>query len=148
MAQPSLRATLLLLALAVACVGPSRTDDDYLEKAANTAEATRSAVQTARLVGEAASDGRASGPYSALVLSEAEDDAASVARSFSVVQPPSDQAEQLREELTTLLDEVQAVLSELRIAARQGETTEVGRLAGDLPRLAEQLERFMALTPT
>ncbi len=134
--------SLAVLILAGACVGPSRSDGDYRQKVANAAEATRSAVETARLVTRAAAEGKAPGRYSSLVLSEAEVDASSIAESFKRVQPPSRRIQHLREELSSVLDSSTSSLAALRIAAYQGDGERLSELAADLPRLSSKLARF------
>ena len=142
-------AGLVLLLAAAGCVGPSRTSADYREKAANAAEAMRSSVQTARLTVAANRGDKATARYTSLVLSEAEDDASSVATSFEVVQPPDlDASLDLRERVTSVFDEVTTVLGGLRIAARAGRHDELPRLAEPLPALARRLSVLMELAPT
>ncbi|MER7407890.1 hypothetical protein ABT373_36840 [Streptomyces sp. NPDC000070] len=141
----------LVLGLLVAlcgCVGPSWSDTDYEEKVANTAEAARSAVQTARLVVEAAEDGKAPGPYTARALSDAETALTSIATHIGAVQPPTTHATALRSRVTSLLTECRTALAELRIAARDGRFDELARLAEPLPRLASRLKRLEELRPT
>lgn len=145
------RVTTLLIAVATflaACTGPSRSTSDYREKAANSAQAMRSAVQTVRLVAEAALDGRAPSRYTALVVSEAEHDGDSIASAFSSVQPPSRDADTLRARTTQLLDDSVATLAELRIAVRRHDSARIGALSADLVRLSERLERLSRITST
>src|ERR1044071_5662540 len=61
---------------ATACVGPARTFDDYRLKATSTAETTRSAIGTAHLAIDVARRDRAFSPYIAVLVGEAEEDAA------------------------------------------------------------------------
>jgi hypothetical protein len=125
------RVTTLLVAVATmvaACVGPSRSTGDYREKAANSAEAMCSAVQTARLVANAELDGNAPSRYAALVLSEAEVDADSIASSFASLQPPSRQSDDLRARTTKLLDKSATTLADLRIAVRRGDESGIARV--------------------
>ncbi|WP_461088060.1 hypothetical protein [Streptomyces deserti] len=124
---------LSLLVALCACVGPSWSDTDYEEKVANTAEAARSAVQTARLVVEAAEEGKAPGPYTARALSDAETAVTSIATHIGAVQPPTTHANALRSRVTSLLTECRTALAELRIAARDGRFDELARLAEPLP---------------
>ncbi|MDG9715614.1 hypothetical protein [Streptomyces sp. DH24] len=137
----------LVVALS-ACVGPSRSETDYQEKVANTAEAARSAVQTARLVVDAAEEGRALGPYTARALSDAETALDSVATHIGSVQPPTTHSTALRSRVTSVLEDCRAALADLRIAARAGRFGELGRLAEPLPRLAARLQRLEGLRPT
>lgn len=139
--------SIVLVVLATACVGPSFTVQDYWQKAANAAEAMRSAVETARLVTGAAAEGKTPGRYASLALSEAEMDAGSISESFKVVQPPSQRVQQLREELSAVLDASTSALASLRITAYRGDHRRLAELAADLPRLSSELARFEHLVP-
>lgn len=135
----------LVLSLLVAlcgCVGPSWSETDYEEKVANTAEAARSAVQTARLVVEAAEGGKAPGPYTARALSDAETALTSIATHIGSVQPPTMRATALRSRVTSLLTECRTALADLRIAVRDGRFDDLARLAEPLPRLGSRLKRL------
>ncbi|GAA4896274.1 hypothetical protein ACFPM3_15900 [Streptomyces coeruleoprunus] len=138
----------LMLMLVAGCVGSSRTDTDYREKAANTAEAVRSSIETARLVVGAAGRGKSPGAYTSRTLSQLESAVGSVATQFGSVQPPTRDAARLREEITALLDRCRGVLGELRISARQGRLADLPRLAEPLPRLSARLRRFQELVVT
>ncbi|MFE9646734.1 hypothetical protein ACFYO0_21980 [Streptomyces sp. NPDC006365] len=137
----------LFMALS-ACVGPSWSETDYQEKVANTAEAARSAVQTARLVVQAAEEGKAPRPYTARALSDAETALDSVATHIGAVQPPTAGSTALRSKVTSLLTDCRTALADLRIAAREGRYGELARLAEPLPRLAARLKRLEELRPT
>lgn len=113
-------AAVALVLSTTACVGPSRTDADYRAKVANTAEAARASVETVRLTVEQSARGRAPSRYVGLALSEAQTDVSSIRNGFGSIQPPSSRSEQLRSEVTSLLDETSTVLASLRIAARAG----------------------------
>ena len=131
------------------CVGPSRTLGDYEEKAANTAEAMISVVETARLVTGEALEKRVQSRYVSLVLSESEKDGASIATAFESVQPPGgEDADQLREELTGVLADATDVLERLRIAAYRDDREALADAAGALPSLRARLKPFMELTAT
>ncbi|MEU1572389.1 hypothetical protein ABZ519_14735 [Streptomyces collinus] len=138
---------LLLSVVLSACVGPSWSVPDYEEKVANTAEAARSAVETARLIVEAADAGKAPGPYTARALSDAETALNSIATHIGAVQPPTTHATALRSRVTSLLTECRTALAELRIAARDRRFDELARLAEPLPRLAARLELLEGLRP-
>lgn len=134
--------------LGSACVGPSRTDADYVEKAANTAEAARSAVVTTLLVVDASSEGKAPARYVSLTISEAEEDVSSIASSFQIVQPPSQKAAVLRDEVTSALGDATTALANLRIAARAGRLTDLPRLAEPLAEVSAVLEEMSRRTTT
>ena len=150
-ARRAARLTCLVLTLFMAmsaCVGPSWSETDYQEKVANTAEAARSAVQTARLVVKAAEEGKAPGPYTARALSDAETALTSIATHIGAVQPPTASSTVLRSKVTSLLTDCRTALADLRIAAREGRYGELVRLAEPLPRLAARLKRLEELRPT
>src|SRR3954463_1106435 len=123
-------------------VGPARTFHGYELKAESTAKSARSSVETARLAVQIASDGSAFPPYVSVLLSEAETDALNSQGTFEGIQPPDAHADRLRTRLSSLLNETGDVLSELRITARRAQLDELRRIAGPLPRLSRQLDRF------
>jgi hypothetical protein len=123
-------------------VGPARTFAKYEGKAASTAKAALSAVETARLVAEGATRHRLFGPYVGIVLGESEDDISGVIGTFSSIQPPDDKADALRTELGDLLDAAESHVSDLRIAARRGRIAELASMADVLRSDAEKLDRF------
>ena len=125
-----------------ACVGPSRTDDDFSLKAASTAEQVESAVQTGRLAAKAAQGGRATVNYLSVLISEAEDDADSAVSQFDSIQPPSERADLVRDELDELLDIATTQLGDLRIAIRRSDADAVAAMARPLSDIADQLDQF------
>ena len=138
---------LVLLMATTACVQtvmPARTFDDYEHKAKDTAEATLSSVQTARLAARVGARGDAFGPYVSVVLSESETGAAHASSVFASVQPPDDHADRLRARLSRTLGRAEDHLARLRIAARRGELDRLDRLAAPLAPLSRRLERFIA----
>lgn len=145
--RPACVVLILLVALS-GCVGSSWSETDYEEKVANTAESAGSAVQTARLVVEAADEGKAPGPYTARALSDAETALDSISTHIGSVQPPTTHSTELRSRVTSLLEDCRTALAELRIAARDGRFEELARLAEPLPRLAARLKRLEGLRPT
>lgn len=135
--------------VAIGCVGPSRTAADYREKAANTAEAMISTVETARLATRAGLDGKAFSRYLSLVLSESETDASSISESFKAVQPPGGaDVDRLRTELGSLLDESTAALADLRVAAYRDDRSALAAGVRRLPDLRGRLERYRSLAAT
>ncbi len=137
-----------LIVVAAGCVGPSRTAADYRRKAANSAEAVVSAVESALLTVEVARDGRAPAPYVALRLSEDGESVASVETAFGVVQPPSPKLDSLRSDTLTVIADASDVLEELRIAAYRGELHRLPEIARGLEELLEPLRRLMESAPT
>jgi hypothetical protein len=137
---------LAVVLLCTGCVGPARTSDDYTRKASTSLHDTRSAVETARLGVDAASGGRATGPYLSVLLGDAEEQASAVQSTFASIQPPNRDADRLRDDVDKLLSEAVSVLADLRIAARRGDTagiTDKGPALDDLnKRLADFEERL------
>jgi hypothetical protein len=133
------RVAVLLLVLTTACVSSSRTDRDYELKAGNSAKAVASSVATALLGVEAAVKHKAGGPYLSVLLARAEEDAASVDAQFGSVQPPSERADAIREELEEQLSAALDVLATLRIMVRRGELDQLEELAEPLRPVLERL---------
>jgi hypothetical protein len=136
---------LVVAALVVAsgCAGSSRTADDYVLKAVNTAEAVHSAVETVRLGIDAAEHDRAFLPYLSRLFGDAEEDAGAAAMTFESVQPPDGASDALREELGTLLDAADDSLSAVRIAIRREDVDAVVARQQELADLSDALEAFI-----
>jgi hypothetical protein len=135
-------AAALAALLLTGCVSPSRTDDDYAHKAANTAEAVASSVNTAVLAVQAAYDGKVFAPYLSRLLAEAEEDANAAAQTLDSVQPPSRRADLMYAHLSGLVDGATYLLRELRVAVRRGDVAGLRRIAGPLPGIARALRHF------
>jgi hypothetical protein len=131
----------LLLALC-ACTGPVRSYGVYQSKAGRTAQTAASALQTAGLAVQAASQRKAFGRYVTQVLAEAEEDATAAQGTFDGIQPPDHRADQLRGQLDGMLQQAVSTLQQLRIAARRGDTQALLRAAVPLTSLARRLGDF------
>jgi hypothetical protein len=131
--------TVLLLA---GCTGLVRSGDVYESKAATSAEAAGSAVETARLALDGALAGKAFGRTTAQLLAEAATEASSVQGTFDAIQPPDAGSDQLRAELDDLLDQAVADLESLRIAARRGDRAGLARGVTPLAGLSDKLDAF------
>ncbi|GII85114.1 hypothetical protein Ssi03_31040 [Sphaerisporangium siamense] len=134
---PVLLAALLLSG----CVSPAWDDHDYGLKAAATAEAAASGVELARQAVRGA--GRLTTPYLKTLLTQAADDVGGVGDQFGRVQPPSDDSDRLRAEVTGLTsaaeDELRGLLIEVR---RDGlhDPAKADRELGDLARRLRAIE--------
>lgn len=131
---------LVVLGLVAGCAGSSRTDEDYRRKAANTAEAAASAVNTALLGVRAAGKDRVTGPYISVLLGEAESDLLAVQSTFETRQPPSAKADAVRDRLGRVLTDAADALADVRIAARRGAVRSLPETAEALPAVAKRLE--------
>jgi hypothetical protein len=122
---------------------PARTFDAYELKARGTAKSALSSVETARLAARVGSNGKAFGPYTSVLLSEAEEGVGHAHGTFLGIQPPDAHADAVRRTLDDLLSRAEDELGTLRIAARRGELSQLGRHERPLARLARQLNRFI-----
>lgn len=139
---------MLALAAALAtggCAGPSRTDDDYRHKAANTAETMQGLIGTVQVAVDAASHHKVPAPYLSVTLAEADDDASATVSTFDSVQPPSDRSDQLRNRLDPLLQDTTSVLDDLRIAVRRGDIASLAKIAEPLKDLNGKLQPIVDL---
>lgn len=135
-------AALAALLLATACVGPSRTDADYRAKAANTAEAIASAVESARFGVDALKRGNVPAAYLSRLVAEAEEDALAAQQSFDVVQPPSDHADAIHDALDEIVADALDSLRAVRIAVRRGQASEAISYGDRLADVAQRLHDF------
>jgi hypothetical protein len=135
----------LALTAATGCVGPSRTDADYHRKASNSAEAMRSAVESARLVADLVLRDRMFDPYASVAASEAEQAADGVISAFDSVQPPSTDADAVREKFDAVFEEASGALSDLRIAVRRHLVADIRKAADDLAAVSAKLEPLVGV---
>lgn len=147
-ARASRSAAVVAGLLSLSCVSPSGSVEDYERKVANTAEAAASAVESALLTVEAASDGRAPSRYVSLRLSEDEETVASVETAFGAVQPPDPRLDDLRAVTLTVLADASEVVEELRIEAYRGDLHRLPALARKLHDPLQRLRRLMEIAPT
>ena len=133
--------TALLVLATSGCVGPSRTDHDFELKAANTAETVASALATARLAADGAGDGKLTANYVSVVLDEAESDASAAQSTFASYQPPSDAADNLRNNVDDLASNAVDGITAMRITARRGQLDQLPKLAAQLDPVATALEQ-------
>ena len=124
-------------------VGTTRTYASYKGKATTTAEGAVSAARTVLLMTHTAAKRNAFGPYTALVIADAEDDISGLTGTFDSVQPPNAAADRLHRTLDTLMSSALSNVQHLRIAARRGVVSELPDLAAPLRRDVRDLQRFV-----
>jgi hypothetical protein len=78
---------------------------DFRVEAVRTAQAAHDALVTADLAGAAVRDGRAPGPYAAVLLDDGAKSLGSAVRSFAQLPPPDATATALRDRLLPLLSD-------------------------------------------
>ena len=128
--------------LATGCVGPSRTDGDFELKAGNTAASVASALATARLVADAAGDGKATANYASVAIGEAEQDASAAEATFTSYQPPSAQADAVRKEVDEVVGDAVDGIAALRITVRRGQLDRLPKISDQLDPVATALEQL------
>ena len=140
--------TLVLTIACSACVthpvGPARTYGKYEGKARTTAESALSEVQAARLVAHTAARGSATGPYTGLVLSDAEESLGGLASTFGSIQPPDERADKVRDDLGSIIDDAEDHVADVRIAARRGDLKTLADVAAPLDDDIEALQAFLS----
>ena len=141
------RALLVTIVVTSACVshpvGPARTFGKYEGKARTTAEGALSEVQTARLVARTAARDNAFGPYTGLVLSDAEESLGGLASTFGSIQPPDERADKVRSDLGSMINDAEDHVADVRIAARRGELADLGHVAAPLDDDVTALQAFL-----
>jgi hypothetical protein len=125
-----------------ACVAPARSATDYEHKAVDTAEAVLSSVQTGSLVARLGPE-QSFTPFVSVALSDIERAVASARAVFLSIQPPDARSDEVRAELSPLLDRSEADVAEARIAARREDFGALMRSADELSSTASSLERFI-----
>ena len=136
-------AVVVALVLLTGCVGHSRTDEDYLRKATKTVEVAASSVQTVLLSVQVIEGDGGFDPFLGRVIGQAEDDVSAALDSFGVVQPPSTDADAVRDEVDELVGDTADLLADARIAMRRSDPDTVVGLRSQLEHTAAELERFI-----
>lgn len=122
---------------------PPRTRPAYEDRAAQTAISLRSQAKTMELWVRAVDDGQVTHAAAEIAAEEAETDAVAAAARFAEWDPPSG-TDRLRDELTQISTEVNAILATLRIAAHRGQWAELPRVARQLGPVREQLSAIIS----
>jgi hypothetical protein len=130
------------LVFGASCVGSARGEVDYQKKAVATTEQVRSSVRTVQLAIQAAAEDDAFGPYLSRVISQAEDDANSAVSGFETIQPPSEQADDLRDDVEEVTSDALDLLADARIAARRSDRQGLTDLADFITQAGDDLEQF------
>jgi len=124
------------------CAVPAKDDRDYAAKAGHSAQVMIGIVQTARYAAGLRLDGRLPEPTADTVVSTAEQDAQSVITSFDSRQPPGTESDKRRQAVDQPLQDAGSRLTDLRVALRMGDRTQVRQLVSQLARTADALQPF------
>jgi hypothetical protein len=130
----------LAAAVTVACAGPTHSRGDYELKLANTAEALESSAQTVVMAAGLIEDDRAFQPYTAAVISQAEDDATSVQQTFGSRQPPDEASDRLRQRAEKTIDDVVSAITDARVAIRGSDLADLQTAARQIQDLLPDLQ--------
>ena len=123
------------------CVAPALDSGAYEH---NALAALGSAVSTSRVAAtalDARLRDRLTLAYADTVVTEAEDAIDPVTASFGVVDPPGRDLDGLRSEVLDLLGRAGDLLGEARVAVRRQDAPAMAKVAGELRRLADAMER-------
>jgi hypothetical protein len=135
--RPGARAGRVAAGLAAAglalagCTTPEGGRTAYRAEAADTLDAARSHLGTARLALRAVLAGQLFATTADDTVTTAEEGLASLASSFSALQPPPG-ADDVRDQAEQVLSAGQEAMAEARIAARRGDAEGRRRALGDL----------------
>ncbi len=124
-------------------VGPARTYGKYESKARTSAKSVLSAVETVRLVSDAAAHGNTFGPYASVLVSEQEEAVSAVQGTFDSIQPPDDRADHLRDDLDAVLNDALDHIGDVRVAVRRGELEGLAKIAQPLADDSAKLNQFL-----
>ncbi|MCT9933529.1 hypothetical protein N5079_25270 [Planotetraspora sp. A-T 1434] len=131
---------LLVAVLLSSCVSPAWNDHDYELKAGATAESAASSLQIVRSAVQ--HEDRLTRPYLKVVLTEAAEALGSVNAQFGGVQPPSDAADQVRDQVTGMTEEAESQVQDLLIEVRRDRVKDPAKAVRELGRLADKLGAF------
>jgi hypothetical protein len=131
-----------LLALVVtACTPTARTAGPFAAKGRAAARAVHSAVASDLLVIEATRRGNTTAAYVSVATSAAEDTGSEAMNTFLAIQPPDEDSEQARHELSQLFSFAQDALGDARIAGRRGDRNALLDLSERLAAVDAQLSK-------
>lgn len=125
-------AALSSCSLLVACAGPVPGYGAYRHAALNTAMAMVSDLASAQLAAELGLRGRSFPAFTDGSITDAENDADSVNSTFSSRQPPDARSDALRQTMSQALSDASSALTDLRVAVRMGDRTQVVHALGEV----------------
>lgn len=135
-----------LVVLLAACNPVITNSSDYRTAGARTAGDASAQVASAAMAAQLAIDDRAFASYLSVVTGDAEDALSGIQNTFGSLQPPTEQAVVLREQLLDLLSQAQDDVAGVRIAIQAGDVPPpelVDQLTGlqdDLDQMAGELQ--------
>ena len=133
-------AAVSLCVLLAGCVSPALGPSSYRGKGQAAVQAALSEVETVRLVIEQLQRARIPTAYADETVSASEQALSSISDSFGSVQPPR-QSDEVRSEVSELLDDANDVVGDARVATRRTDRAKLADLAGELHDLADRLRQ-------
>lgn len=115
----------LVLLLVAGCTAPTPTFSAYRNTAEQSITELISAAETGAMLGDVRLADGATSTYLGTTVESAEEAARSISKTFGTRQPPTSEADALREELVPLCDTVVNTLAELRVALDRNDLTTV-----------------------
>jgi hypothetical protein len=138
---PSLGPALAVVAVVLAgCVAPPRDDSAFRGDAQSALESATSDTRTAGLALRHWLAGDLTKPYADVVVTDAEGALGPVADVFAGLDPPTPDADKLREQVLELLDDAQSATEDGRIALRRSDEAGVRSAVAELDRIGTSLE--------
>lgn len=122
----------LLLTLATGCATPAIGSKDYRTKTSETAQGMTSAVNSARLGARTWLQGKSTSQYADTVVTHAEQDCGSISNVYDSRQPPDEQSIALKDRIDPAIQTSCSTITDLRIALRRGDRSEVRQALEDL----------------
>ena len=125
-----------------ACAPTARTGPVYESKAADAAEGVHSAVSSDMLLVESVRRRHTTAAFVSVAAAQAEERASSAQASFLSIQPPDEDSDRLRTELSQLLDDALDALAFVRVAGRRDDHRALLDSARQLEDVAQRLQDF------
>lgn len=128
--------------LLAACAAPVPDDGAYRHAALQTSMAMVSALASGQLAAQTGLRGNSFSPFTDGNVTDAENDAGSVNSTFSSRQPPDARSDALRQKMLQALSDGTSALTDLRVAVRMGDRTQVRKA---LAEVGKSLKTFGSL---
>jgi hypothetical protein len=128
--------------LLTACAAPVPDDGAYRHAALQTSMAMVSALASGQLAAQTGLRGNSFSPFTDGNVTNAENDADSVNSTFTSRQPPDARSDALRQKMSQALSDGTSALTDLRVAVRMGDRTQVRKA---LAEVGKSLKTFGSL---
>ncbi|MCA1840969.1 MAG: hypothetical protein ABR507_06215 [Actinomycetota bacterium] len=133
---------MLILTVLSACAGPAFNFHAYEGKAVDTADSVLSSAHSMHMIVLGLKRGNSFDTFAESAIQDAEDGASGTISAFETIEPPGRDSIRLRSELDGLLQTASGAISDMRIAFRRGQMSEMLRLDLDLQKTADELKAF------